>query len=338
MPLKPLLPVLGFVYAGQALAAAVFVPMKTERYYDLCGSLGFLSALAFSLRSTPVDIGSAKVAASSVAQAASGSSAAGANASSGLASRILSSIGIRSASAVGLSSSALAADNWTSRLIFNRHPRQLIASALVAFWAARLGTFLFQRIQKSGKDSRFDEIKQSPPKFFGAWMMQATWISLTALPIFMLNALPARTLPALGLLDAGALLVWGAGWSLEVVADRTKSQWRAEKEAGQHNETFLRRGVWSWSRHPNYFGEVSLWTGQALLALPTLLQSSPTLLGPWAPYAALASPVLEYSLIRFISGVPMLEEGMDKKLKDDPDYKRYKEEVPCFVPFIGSKK
>ncbi|PWN93882.1 DUF1295-domain-containing protein [Acaromyces ingoldii] len=334
MPLKPLLPVLGFVYAGQALAAAVFVPLKTEKYYDLCGSLGFLSALAFSLRNTPVDVGSAKTAASSVVQ---GGSAGG----GGLAGRILSSFGIRSASAVGLSSStaasALAADHWTSRLILNRHPRQLIASALVAFWAARLGTFLFQRIQKSGKDSRFDEIKQSPPKFFGAWMMQATWISLTALPIFMLNALPARSLPALGLLDAGALLVWSAGWGLEVVADRTKSAWRAERDAGKHSEKFLTRGVWSWSRHPNYFGEVSLWTGQALLALPTLLKSRPTLLGPWAPYAALASPALEYGLIRYISGVPMLEEGMDKKLKDDPAYKKYKDEVPCFVPFIGSK-
>lgn len=89
----------------------------------------------------------------------------------------------------------------------------------------------------------------------------------------------------------------------------------------------------------SYFGEVSLWTGQALLAIPTL--ASPiglAMLGPYAPYAALSSPILEYCLIRFISGVPMLEKGMDEKLKDDPKYKEFKRNVPCFVPIIGSLK
>lgn len=88
----------------------------------------------------------------------------------------------------------------------------------------------------------------------------------------------------------------------------------------------------------SYFGEVSLWGGQALLALPTL--AAPiglVVLGPWAPYAALSSPILEYALIRFISGVNMLEESSDKKFGDDPKYKAYKEKVPCFVPFIGTK-
>ena len=84
---------------------------------------------------------------------------------------------------------------------------------------------------------------------------------------------------------------------------------------------------------------MSLWTGHALLALPTL--ASPiglTMLGPWAPYAALSSPILEYCLIRFVSGVPMLEKSMDEKLKDDPKYRQYKQNVPCFVPFVGSTK
>jgi steroid 5-alpha reductase family enzyme len=87
----------------------------------------------------------------------------------------------------------------------------------------------------------------------------------------------------------------------------------------------------------SYFGEVSLWTGQALLAMPTL--ASPiglAMLGPYATYAALSSPILEYCLIRFISGVPMLEKGMDEKLKDDAKYKEYKKTVPCFLPIIGS--
>ena len=167
MPVQPLLPTLAFIYAGQAVAASVFVPLKTEKFYDLCGSLGFLSALAFSLRTTPLTPS--------------------ASASASLTSTTHVGLGAKLWNVIGSAHSNPATTHWTGKLIMNRHPRQLIASALVAFWAARLGTFLFQRIQKSGKDSRFDEIKQSPTKFFGAWMMQATWISLTALPVFMVR-------------------------------------------------------------------------------------------------------------------------------------------------------
>lgn len=90
--------------------------------------------------------------------------------------------------------------------------------------------------------------------------------------------------------------------------------------------------------HHSYFGEITLWTGQALLALPMLASPAAgrAFLGGWAPFAALASPVLEYALIRYISGVPMLEDAMDKKGKGDRAYKTYKRRVPCFVPFIGS--
>lgn len=166
---KPMIPTLAFIYAGQALAATVFVPLKTEKFYDLCGSLGFLSAIAFSLRNTPL----------------TPSAAISAKVSStlhvGIGAKIFNALG-----SVKLNPAIQAeSTHWTGKLIMNRHPRQLIASALVVFWAARLGTFLFQRIQKHGGDGRFDEIKESPPKFFGAWMMQATWISITALPVFM---------------------------------------------------------------------------------------------------------------------------------------------------------
>lgn len=97
---------------------------------------------------------------------------------------------------------------------------------------------------------------------------------------------------------------------------------------------------------PNYFGEVTLWTGQYVLSLSALRAAAQPLgkavsTAPWFPswifLAAAASPLLEYSLIRFISGVPMLEKSTDKKLKDDPKWKKYKEETPVFVPFIGGK-
>jgi len=286
--LRALIPTIGFIFAGQTLAAVPAVAYKTEKYYDLSGSLGFISAVGFSLYGPA------------------------------LVDKYLRG----NALAVLPSMRSFA-------------PRQLIASGLVLLWAARLGSFLYQRIQKSGKDERFDEIKQSPPKFFGAWMMQAAWISLTAMPVWLINAVPARMHPALGAWDAVALGIWAAGWGLEVVADRQKSAWRARKDAGEHNEGFNHDGVWTWSRHPNYAGEVTLWFGQFLLAAGVLRGASAAGFGPWSVGLAASSPVLEYCLIRFISGVPMVEKNMDKKLKDDAEYKKYKATVPCFWPFIG---
>jgi len=188
-------------------------------------------------------------------------------------------------------------------------PRQLLATAGVSLWAARLGSFLYQRIKRSGSDSRFDEIKHSPPKFAGAWFAQGVWISLTALPVFAINAIPAAAHPALGLRDLAAVAVWVAAFVGEVVADRQKSAWRADKEAKKHDEHFISSGLWAYSRHPNYVGEVGLWAAQFLLAFGVLAKTGGVggLVPGWLKWAALASPLAEYLLIRYVSGVPLLE-------------------------------
>lgn len=172
MSLRPLVQTIAFIFAGQAAAASIFVPLKTEKFYDLCGSLGFLSAIALSIRNTPLTpdaVTSAKV---------------GGTAHVGLGAKLWNALGSSHANPAITQGSA----HWTGRLIMNRHPRQLIASALVVLWAARLGTFLFQRVMKVGKDSRFDEIKQKPLSFLGAWFLQGCWISITALPVYMVSA------------------------------------------------------------------------------------------------------------------------------------------------------
>ncbi|EPQ32153.1 uncharacterized protein PFL1_00350 [Pseudozyma flocculosa PF-1] len=287
--LRSLLPTMGVIYGFQAVCGAVAVAYKTEKYYDLCGSLGFISATGLSLYMPWIR------------------------------ARFIDGTKVPFP---------------TSLAAF--HPRQTIMTGLAMFWAFRLGTFLFQRVKKSGGDSRFDEIKQSPVKFFGAWMMQATWIAVTALPIYLVNSVPRKAQPPLGARDFAGLAIWMAGMGLEVIADRQKSAWREAKEAGKHNEKFLSSGVWSWSRHPNYFGEISLWTGMYILSTTALTNAGP-FYPTWTVGLAAASPILEYCLIRFISGVPLLEQGGDKKFKDEPKWKQYKEQVPCFVPFIGSK-
>ena len=120
-----------------------------------------------------------------------------------------------------------------------------------------------------GKDSRFDEIKISPPKFLGAFMIQATWVSLCLMPVLAVNSIPhaaLATLPVIKVTDILGLLLYVGGLSFEIAADRQKDNWVQEKKRKEHDEEFLTRGLWSKSRHPNYFGESTLWTGIAVLA------------------------------------------------------------------------
>ncbi|KDN52951.1 DUF1295-domain-containing protein [Tilletiaria anomala UBC 951] len=300
--LRGLLPTFVLIYGFQAACAAVAVPMQTEKYYDLCGSLGFVSATAVSL--------------------------------------LLPSLRTRFPTLAWLGSGTASATSasWPPTLA-TFHPRQLLASALATVWAVRLGSFLFARIHKHGSDPRFDKIKKNPPHFLFAWMMQATWISLTALPIYLVNAIPPAAQPRLGtrLTDYVGLALWLGGMGLEVFADCQKSAWRKGKEGKKHDEPFITRGVWSWSRHPNYFGEVSLWTGQYILSLSSLSAATPMFYPWWITVAAAASPLFEYMLIRYLSGVPMLEKSGDEKYGKDPTWQEYKKNVPVFVPFFGPK-
>ena len=123
------------------------------------------------------------------------------------------------------------------------------------------------RISSDGHDSRFDSIRNSPPQFLGAFFAQATWVSLCLLPVLAINSLPSSLLAnPLLLTDILGLLLYAGGISFEIIADRQKSKWVAEKKAKKHSEEFLTRGLWSKSRHPNYFGESTLWTGIAVVA------------------------------------------------------------------------
>lgn len=111
-----------------------------------------------------------------------------------------------------------------------------------------MGTFLFNRILQSGTDSRFDEFKKSPPKFFAVWMAQATWCSLITLPVVALNSVPAATLakslPGVKITDVLGIALWVGGFAFEVAADRQKSAWLKEKREKKHSEEFMTRGLW----------------------------------------------------------------------------------------------
>ena len=176
-------------------------------------------------------------------------------------------------------------------------------------------------------------------------MAQATWVSLCLMPILAVNALPASTFAALGtaisITDVVGILLYVGGLSFEVTADRQKDAWVQEKKQKKHDEDFLTRGLWSKSRHPNYFGESTLWTGIATTAAGVLASNAGTAgMGVSAGLAGKAiallacgvSPAFVTFLLLFVSGVPMSEKKYDKKYGDRPEYKKWKEETPMFIP------
>jgi steroid 5-alpha reductase family enzyme len=250
------LPVMAWAVLGIfALQGLGFIPAflyQTERYYDLIGSLTYISAIALVLLcSGEVDL------------------------------------------------------------------RQMLIAFFILIWAARLGSFLFSRIARDGGDSRFDKIKPSALLFFRTWMLQGLWVTVTAGAA--LAALSSGRSVPLNIVDGIAIALWLSGFAVEVIADRQKRQFRQARGS----DTFITKGLWSLSRHPNYFGEIILWTGIALLTFPVL---------DGGQYLTLVSPLFVYLLLVRISGIPLLENKANRRWGNDPAYITYRKNTPALVP------
>jgi steroid 5-alpha reductase family enzyme len=196
--------------------------------------------------------------------------------------------------------------------------RTALLLAAVLIWATRLGTFLFGRIQKAGKDARFDDLKPSFLRFLQTWTLQGLWVTFTLAAA--LAAITTTTRKPLGPFALVGFLVWAFGFAVEVLADTQKSAFRADPE---NKGKFIQTGLWAWSRHPNYFGEIVLWIGVAIIALPVLRG--------WQ-WVTLVSPVYVTLQLTRVSGVPMLERRADEKWGGQEDYEAYKERTPVLVP------
>jgi len=255
------LPVMAWAVLGIfALQGLGFIPAflyQTERYYDLIGSLTYISAIALVLLcSGEVDL------------------------------------------------------------------RQMLIAFFILIWAARLGSFLFSRIARDGGDSRFDKIKPSALLFFRTWMLQGLWVTVTAGAA--LAALSSGRSVALNIIDGAAISLWLSGFAIEVIADRQKRQFRQ----AHGSDTFITTGLWSLSRHPNYFGEIILWTGIALLTFPVL---------DGGQYLTLVSPLFVYLLLVRISGIPLLERKANRRWGNDPAYITYRKNTPALVPRLRKR-
>lgn len=198
------------------------------------------------------------------------------------------------------------------------HWRPVLLGFLVILWSLRLGLFLFLRIRAAGGDSRFEHIKVAAGRFFIAWSLQAVWITFTvSAAILAMTSTQEAGFTAVSVFGLG---LWIVGFSMEVVADQQKSRFRKNPA---NDNAFINTGLWSFCRHPNYTGEIMLWLGIALIALPVL--------EGWQ-LLSLLSPVFVALLLIKGSGIPLLERAAEQKWGNSEDYQRYKANTPRLFP------
>lgn len=196
--------------------------------------------------------------------------------------------------------------------------RALLLGALVVIWALRLGTFLFRRVSRAGKDDRFDKLKTSFFRFLNVWTIQGLWVTFTAAAAWVGITSSERVgLDAFAIVGA---LVWAVGFGIEAIADLQKSRFNADPA---NKGRFINTGLWSKSRHPNYFGEILLWVGVAVIAIPVL--------SGWQ-WVAIISPLFVTLLLTRVSGVPLLEKKADTRWGGQAEYEAYKKNTPVLIP------
>lgn len=199
-----------------------------------------------------------------------------------------------------------------------RDARSFLVAALVIIWAIRLGSFLHRRIQRTGRDGRFDQLKIHFWRFLNVWTIQALWVTFTAATAMVVLTTANRK--ELGMFALIGFILWVIGFCIEIVADTQKSRFRADPA---NEDQFIQSGLWRYSRHPNYLGEIILWIGMAVIALPVLQG--------WQ-WIALISPIFVTLLLTRVSGVPILERRADAKWGGQEAYETYKKQTPVLLP------
>ena len=238
-----------------------FIPafiFKTEKFYDLTGSITYIAAISFSL--------------------------------------------------------------YATNSFRDVHIGNLIVGFSIIIWAIRLGSFLFMRIHRDKKDGRFDSIKKSFSQFFMTWTLQGMWVFICSSAAFIAIANP-KGVEVNSIFILG-VLIFIFGFLIEVIADNQKTNFRSKVA---NKDSFINEGLWAKSRHPNYFGEITLWTGISIMSISTFQGMN---------YLALFSPIFSYLLLVYVSGIRMLELRGHKKWGHLEEYKKYKQDTPKLIPKI----
>lgn len=194
----------------------------------------------------------------------------------------------------------------------------LILVLLISIWTIRLGLFLFMRIHKAGEDKRFRTIKTSASQFFMTFTLSGLWVTLCSMCALVAISSPEGLV--MNALTYVGIILFIIGFGIEIVADNQKTAFRSIEA---NKDSFITSGLWSKSRHPNYFGEVLLWFAIAVISFSSL---------EGLQLITLISPVFTYILLVYVSGVRMLEDMNDKKWADNEQYKSYKKNTPMLFP------
>jgi steroid 5-alpha reductase family enzyme len=213
---------------------------------------------------------------------------------------------------------------WAGSLSEPPSLRELIVSLLVVIWSLRLSFFLYFRIHRTGKDGRFDQLKTSPIRFLVPWTLQGLWVFLTMIVVIVINS-QADSAPSIGIWDGIGLSMWILGFAIEVIADNQKTVFNTEPK---NQDKWIDSGLWSYSRHPNYFGEILLWTGIAIFGVSCF---------SGLEKIAWISPIFIYILLTKISGTPILDRRAIEKWGDNPEYQIYRDTTPLLIPRLNKK-
>ncbi|GAV83490.1 DUF1295 domain-containing protein [Cephalotus follicularis] len=198
------------------------------------------------------------------------------------------------------------------------HFRQVVLSLFVVIWGLRLGLFLLMRILQWGEDRRFDEMRSKLGRLAVFWIFQAVWVWTVSLPVTVVNASDRD--PSLHAEDIIGWIMWSLGFLVEAIADQQKLGF---KNSPENRGKWCNVGMWKYSRHPNYFGEIFLWWG-------IFVASTPVLEG--AEWLVIIGPIFLTLLLLFVSGIPMLEESADKKFGNIAGYRAYKQTTSPLIP------
>ncbi len=201
---------------------------------------------------------------------------------------------------------------------------QIIMALAVAVWAFRLGFYLLSRILRMGKDDRFDDKRCHFLRFLLFWVLQGVTVWAVMIPVSVTLSQQADN--ALTPLFLAGLLIWAAGFAVEVISDTQKYRFKSK---GENKSKWIETGLWKYSRHPNYFGEITLWWGLFAMAI--------SLRGASFWWIA-AGPLFITLLILFVSGVPLLEKSGDEKYGDLEAYREYKRRTNPVIPWFPAKR
>ena len=202
------------------------------------------------------------------------------------------------------------------------HFSQFIISLLILIWGLRLSGYVYLKKRKKPEDFRYQELRKKwgnhylVGSYFQVFLLQMILLLLIATPLFIVYQNHGVFL----IYTLSGTVISAIGFSIEVISDFQMSRF---KKNDSNKEKIIQHGLWRYSRHPNYFVESLFWWGIACIVYPLSTY-----------FLWLISPMIITILVRYISGVPLLE----KRYQNNSDFRLYAERTACFIPWFPKKE